>query len=348
MKRKLHIKRWVLKVGLWGLPFLFCSCQAVQREHYKRTNFPIKGLNLVATRTTCPPQAFDSVEKVGANWVSVIPYAFVRPQNGRVLFNVHFQEWGERVEGCAQTVNMAHAKGLKVMVKPHLWVSHQGWAGDLQFDQDSTWQNWQQSYADYILTFARMADSTKAEAFCVGTEIRKLANAHPDYWKDLIHRVKKVYSGKITYAANWDNYQNIQFWSSCNFIGIDAYFPLEASSDSAVNEMVRAWQPYKQDLQVFSQQQNCPVVFTEMGYRSMDESYKGHWGEERVVNNKAQASAYEALFKSLSGEDWWWGGFIWKWYPMKPDARWDRPNTGFTPQGKPALKVLEKWYQAGK
>ena len=50
-------------------------------------------------------------------------------------------------------------------------------------------------------------------------------------WVELIEKVRTVYSGKLTYAANYDNYQDVGFWNHLDFIGINAYFPLRNPTD---------------------------------------------------------------------------------------------------------------------
>ena len=51
------------------------------------------------------------------------------------------------------------------------------------------------------------------------------------YWIELIQKVRAVYQGQLTYAANYDNYQEVDFWEHLDFIGINAYFPLREPSD---------------------------------------------------------------------------------------------------------------------
>jgi hypothetical protein len=45
--------------------------------------------------------------------------------------------------------------------------------------------------------------------------------------------IRKIYTGKLTYAANWDDFDKVPFWKELDYIGIDAYFPL---SDAATTK----------------------------------------------------------------------------------------------------------------
>ena len=70
----------------------------------------------------------------------------------------------------------------------------------------SSWRKWEDSYRSYILHFALLADSMKVQLFCFGTELGNTVNERPNFWSSLIDTIKKVYYGKLTYAANWDDY----------------------------------------------------------------------------------------------------------------------------------------------
>lgn len=58
-------------------------------------------------------------------------------------------------------------------------------------------------YIPYILRMARLAEQMDVELFSVGTELGKTLN-NTRKWKEVIRRVKRVYSGPITYVGNHD------------------------------------------------------------------------------------------------------------------------------------------------
>ena len=47
--------------------------------------------------------------------------------------------------------------------------------------------------------------------FCIGTELQFVVANDPEYWKQSIREIKQVYTGKLTYAENWDQFQNVPF-----------------------------------------------------------------------------------------------------------------------------------------
>ena len=98
---------------------------------------------------------------------------------------------------------------------------------------------------EYIMHYARLAESAKVEAFCIGLELKHAVKERAAFWDGLIAQVRKVYSGKITYAANWDNFHNIPFWIKLDFIGINAYFPLSQENQPTSSELYDAWEEQK-------------------------------------------------------------------------------------------------------
>ena len=127
-------------------------------------------------------------------------------------------------------IQFARDCGFKVFLKPHIWINtptEGKWRNDIFPRNEADWNIWKQSYRDYIIRFARIAEESNAEMFCVGTELSRLSVEKPEYWVELIQEVRTIYSGKITYAANWYNeYEKITFWEDLDYIGIQAYFPL--------------------------------------------------------------------------------------------------------------------------
>ncbi len=125
---------------------------------------------------------------------------------------------------------------------------------------------------------------------------------------------------------------------------MDAYFPLIKDKTPAVHLLGKSWMKYTTELEKLSKQLNRPVLFTEYGYRNVDYNTAEPWKEnEHEQNDIAQANALEAVYRSLADKKWFVGGYLWKWYPEKRRA--DKKPVDFTPQDKPALKIIKQWYQ---
>lgn len=307
----------------------------------------MKGLSLVA-----PPRPFEDdpmtrVNAIGANWVAVIPFGFTRPGQANVHFNSKRQWWGERTDGCEETVRLAHSAGLKVLLKPQVWLPG-SWPGGMDFETAAEWESWEKDYENYILPIAALAEQKGVELFCVGTEFKIAIQKRPTFWIQLIEKIRTQFSGKLTYAANWDEFSLVSFWDKLDYVGVDAYFPLLPDDTPDVDKLVAAWQPTVDSLAQFSKQVDRPIIFTEFGYLNVDGAAYNTWEKESQLrslppNDQAQANAYEALFQAFGQQDWWKGGFVWKWYPKIKTGE-GKQKRDYTPQGKLAETTLKRWY----
>jgi len=95
------------------------------------------------------------------------------------------------------------------------------------------------------------------------------------HWIRLIARVREVYAGKLTYAANFDHYQNVGFWSQLDLMGINSYFSLRDDVDRELDPpetlalFIDRWRAVFEELDRFKASQgvsHLPVLFTEIGY----------------------------------------------------------------------------------
>ncbi len=305
----------------------------------------IHGVSLVNPPRAISAKEMGTVKRINAKWVAVIPYGFSRKGQPTVSFDHNGQWWGERKEGSCKLIQYAKSHNLKVMLKPHVWVMGEGWTGDYTLTTDKEWNKWEKDFSTYILNYAKVADSLNVEMLCIGTEYRIPARERPEFWKSMIKDIREVYSGKITYASNWDNYENISWWDAVDYIGIDAYFPLAEGSHPSITEIEEGWKPIKEKLFAFSQEWKKPILFTEYGFQSANGAAGKHWELDKSadnVNEQLQADAYEATYRSLMDESWFAGGFLWKWHFTSRYDRWR--GTEWTPQNKAAEKVIARWY----
>ncbi len=315
------------------------------RNNKNSSGFAIKGVGLVATVHEIDSNEFISIKNVNANAVAIIPYAFCSTESPSVIYNSPRQWWGETDAGVIGCVQAAKRKNLSVMIKPHLWIRDGVYTGQFALPDEEAWRIWEDSYSNYILHFAKIADSTHVEVFCIGTELGNTISQRPSFWNKLIDSVKQIYHGQITYAANWDDYDKVPFWRKMDFIGVDAYFPLVNDKTPSTQDIIDAWDKYLPGLEKISAENKRPVLFTEYGYRNADGCTAEPWKEDgNSVNNRAQENAYEAFYESFANKNWFAGGFVWKWYGENYSRGMNKVD--FTPQGKPAEDVIKKWYKA--
>ena len=322
-----------------------------QRFGFNSIESPIKGITVVAPPKPFTGKSLRRLTDIHAEWVAFVPYAFSRSGQPNVSFNNERQWWGEKSDGIESSIIAAREEGLKIMLKPQVYIGG-GWVGDMDFDKESDWNAWEKSYEAYIMEFAQIAVKHNVEMFCIGTEYNIAVKKRPNFWKELIKDIKKTYKGQLIYSANWDNYQDVTFWDELDYIGISSYFPLSEAQNPTINLLYKEWKPIKKALKSFAYKQQKKIIFTEYGYLSVDGCAGKTWELEKniktlTINNQAQCNAYDALWSTFGEEDFWGGGFLWKWFPdnMGHEGYFEKD---YTPQEKPAELILKKWFNSNK
>ena len=302
------------------------------------------------------------------NWISQTPFGWQRgydnPQIGtnRRGEKTGYQAWwGERDQGLRITTRLAKDKGIKTILKPHIWLrDDQGkWRGEIEMNTEEDWQEWFRNYEEFILHYAVLAEEEEMEMLCIGTELHKTCTEREENWRQLIAKIREVYSGELTYAANFSGeYEEIGFWDKLDYIGVQAYFSLTENEEASLEELKKGWKNPLTDLENFSRKFDKPVLFTEVGYKSTKDSGKTPWEwpqristeeRENLHSEQHQADLYEALFTEVFDQPFIAGVHLWKWFPTygDDDSRYRKRSfdIDFSPQGKLAETVMSKWFK---
>ncbi|RFP63474.1 hypothetical protein D0N36_19225 [Hymenobacter lapidiphilus] len=262
--------------------------------------------------------------------------------------------WGESDAGILLTAQRAKQRGIRTLLKPHLWLrGPSNWSGDINMTSETDWQIWFSSYSVFILHYARLAETGRLDALCIGTELERTVG-HEAEWRALIRQIRQVYHGPLTYAANWSGeFEQVKFWDALDFIGVQAYFPLSPEASPTKASLLAGWQEPLRRIAAVQKQYNKPVVFTEAGYKTTADAAAKPWEWPQQLDLLApadeatQAACYAALFETFWPRPWFKGLFIWKWYPgLQPDGP-ARRHSDFTPQHKPAERVMSEWFLKG-
>lgn len=328
-------------LGLLVLCLLQFSCASQKFEK-------INGVSFVASREKVGQHHVEEILNINANHAAIMPFGFIREINSpEIIFDTERQWFGETKIGAKQYIEMLHKNGVEVMLKPQIWIWRGEFTGTLKMQSEEDWIALEASYEKFLMSYARLAQETNTELLCIGTELERFVSNRPIFWKNLIAKIREVYKGKLTYAANWDEYPRTTFWEDMDFIGIDAYFPLSEERTPSVEQLKNGWKKHKDKMSALSFEKNKPIIFTEYGYRSMDYTAKKPWLVDRNdenVNLEGQANAKKAIFEEFWNEDWFAGGYVWKWFIHHDKAGGGKDNR-FTPQNKPAQLVIRDFYK---
>ena len=335
--------RFLLLVSL--LSFLTgCS----QQNESKKIPEKLNGLSFVASPNAVEQPHIDPVLQINANTTAVMPFGFIRNlAEPEIIHNTDRQWFGETATGAKQYIEKLHANNLSVMMKPQIWIWRGEFTGFLKMTTEEDWKVLESSYRKFIMTYARLAEELDVAVFCIGTELEQFIVHRPEYWNILISEIKQVYKGKLTYAANWDEYKRVPFWKELDYIGVDAYFPVSENKTPTVEDARQGWQQWKGEMLGVSEAMDRKILFTEYGYRSVDFAGKEPWKSDRnmtTVNLEAQANLTQALFEEVYHEPWFAGGYIWKWF-ISHDKAGGAENNQFTPQNKPVEALIRQHFK---
>lgn len=306
----------------------------------------INGLSFVASNREISSKAIEPVISVNANWVTLMPFAFMKSTSDTtIIYNDKRQWWGERKEGIEKTALSFRKKNIKVMLKPQIWIARGDFTGHIKMNSEKKWLALENNYEKFIIDYAKLAQETQSEMFCIGTELHLFVSNRPAFWSKLIKKIRKVYKGKITYAENWDTYRSVSFLADLDFIGIDAYFPLNSEKTPSIKDITAAWKPLKKEFAALSKKYSKKVLFTEFGYQSKDFTAKEPWnyGNKTAINLRAQENSLAVLLATFWNQDWFEGGFLWKWYDNHEEVG-GTSDTDYTVQNKPSEKIIRTFY----
>ncbi len=308
----------------------------------------IQGITLDARQ---PPEEalLARLDSLGVTHLTVIPYAF-QPEHGipQIRHNPDGGWYSESDTGIRNLARKGTAHGIRLILKPQLWLRGGRWTADIAFDTEDAWQEWERAYARILLHYARLAEDIDAPLLVIGTELATPVRQREAFWRGLIRDLRAVYHGKLTYAANWyQDFEHVPFWDALDYVGVQAYFPLTETSDPSLEALKAGWKPHRMALAKVAKRTGKPILFTEIGYRSV--AYAAaepwRWPSRDEYGHVApdydlQARLYQAFFESCWSEPWLAGAIIWKWHPEGGRPR----DLNFTPQDKPAEAVLRTWF----
>jgi len=298
------------------------------------------------------PEDIDRMAALGTTHLTLIPFGFqAAVDTPAIRMNTDARWHSESDRGIRQIAGEAEERGMGLILKPHVWVGRYDASGqtraDIGFDSENAWTTWEADYRRFMLHYAALAQEVDAHVLVVGTELARAARERPAFWRTLIAEIRARYDGKLTYAGNWhDEYADVPFWDALDYIGVQAYFPLTDSPDPpAVREAVAGWDRHVKELQALAVKEERPVLFTEIGYRSVSYAGERPWAwperdEQVPADEAAQAALYQAFFERFAEVPWFAGAIFWKWHPA---AEGDRP-LAFTPQDKAAEDVLRSGF----
>jgi hypothetical protein len=242
---------------------------------------------------------------MGATWIALTPFGRVRDLDGEGVDPTFEAPFQQNVRDVARAVDMAHARGLRVMLVPHLWVESGKWRALIDPGSDRAWARWSASYEKFVRAWAVVAEAAHVEMLSAGVELRSwVTTAHAPAFAALVRRLRGIYGGLLTYSANWDDVDTTAILGDVDVIGINGFYPLADQPGAPAEELARGAIRVRERVRALAEAWHKPVLFTETGYttRSDPAVRPWEWPDEMAgvkVDEAAQAAAYRALLAPL-------------------------------------------------
>ncbi|HYO16986.1 MAG TPA: hypothetical protein VE685_27645, partial [Thermoanaerobaculia bacterium] len=282
------------------------------------------------------------LESLGTNAVSLMPFASQPGPDRPELRFLNDSPGSETDIGLIHATRLSRARGLHVLYKPHIWVRHGSWSGDIEMKTEEDWARWWHVYRRYVLHHAMLARWAGADSFCVGVELSKTIPREKD-WRDLIDAVRTFFPGPLTYAANWyGDLEHVAFWDDLDFIGVDAYFPLSSSPQASRAELEKGARQIVDRFAATSRRWGKPILLTEVGFAAHRGAWVSPHEEGGEYSEEDQALAYEVLFDALGRRPWLAGTFVWKAFSSAGTDSGQRADFQF--MGRKAEGVVGRYY----
>lgn len=280
--------------------------------------------------------------ELGVSHVSLTPFAYTRS-----LDSTELAFGGDRSltdDHLRASARQARALGLQVCLKPHLW-SNSFWGGgkgngDLN---PADWGAWFQSYRRFATHYAKLAEEVGAALYVVGLEYLSATEANPGAWADIAQACRAVYSGQLSYAANWwREAEAFSDWAAFDAVGVNAWHPISAAADPSEAELVAGWEEVMGGLAAIAARAGKPLLLTEVGLRAVQGAAARPWdqGVDGAADAALQARAYRAILRVAEAQPTVQGLYFWKWFTSDQG----RERDPYAPMGLAAEDVLRVWW----
>jgi hypothetical protein len=290
-------------------------------------------------------ELLDELVRLGTTWISITPFGRLWSLSSTAIQLDFEAPYAQNREQVARMVAQAHARGLKVLLIPHLWVETGGWRGEIDPGSAAGWEAYQSSYREFVLGWAELAAQAGADAFSIGVECKSWSGRFDTTWRALIQAVRARFDGLLTYSANWDEAEGVVFWDALDLIGINAFYPLAQRPGASYAQYLAGAQRARDGLSQLAGALAMPVLFVEVGYTTRRDAAVEPWlwpddMRDVVVDEQEQARALAAVFETFLPEPWFAGLFVWRYYAYLDDVSQEE-IWGFSPHAKAAEQVLQ-------
>jgi hypothetical protein len=237
------------------------------------------------------------VKALGANAIS-ISFPFVTNRRGSY---VSAYSRTPSLADLSVLIKAAENAGLTVTVRPAI---DEKTLGETRVNwKPKNLLAWFAAYQRFLLPYASLAQRDHVAAFCVGTELSKIATV-PE-WNKLDAALHTVYDGDLVYSNNW-NVPARSFATGDVAEMVDAYPPFPLRDSATVTALTTAWEHWAKSLP-------RGTVLSEVGIPAQSGAYKHPyaWGSHsapvkpQIQTRWFTAACHAVMADKLHGIYFW-------------------------------------------
>ncbi|MEL7119542.1 MAG: hypothetical protein AAFO07_08880 [Bacteroidota bacterium] len=337
-------KKWLKSLDEAAVPTT--AKRMIELPYLKGFNFAHEGYSIYnGYGSKLATQSLSRMKKINSNAAAIVPYSYMGNPHKPSFIPIADNAGSENDEACIYAHLEAKAMGMYTLMKPQIWFGRGSWPGDVKMNSEEDWKLFFNYYYRWMRHYAILSEMYQLDGLSVGVEFAKATVERPEDWKEIISKLRGLFSGHITYCANWGpEFENLVFWEELDYIGLNCYYPLSKSEQASKEEMAANFKKTIDMVEGIVHKYQRPLVFTEIGFRSVDRTWVNPHEEanNRDFNADTQQVCYEIVFEEIKDREWCNGILWWKWPSYLSGRR--RENTGFTPFNKTAEQTVEKWF----
>ncbi|MDF1519968.1 MAG: hypothetical protein RQ728_04070 [Brevefilum sp.] len=307
--------------------------------------------------------AIEEISQMNANTVILTPQWFqngaedlLHPEIGKTPFYFELYNY----------INTIKENGFAVGIYPQMEILTA--VDGLTFSgQNKSWrQSWFDSYRQFVLNYAKLAEITNAEYLLIGDKIlleslpdqnSYSADQVKDQWLNLISDIRSEYDGKLVWAANAGTEMDPlpEFIDSFDEIYVSMDSPLSDGTSASFDQIAYGFTRTLDNFLYEVYRSTLKPVTLAFAYPSIDGAVQGCqllnndcnndglFVEEEVSDQTLdlfeQAEIYNAIFPTAASREWITGisirGYI-------PGGTSDDLTSSIS--GKPAKDVIQHWF----
>lgn len=270
-----------------------------------------------------------------AGWVSLAPVGYLPEARApQILSSAAGAPDEETDEAVCEAAARARALGLRVWLAPELRT--RGWIGDLAFATDD-WPRFFEQWRAFVLHWALLAERERVDGLVLGRELASVTAKHPERVRALIAEVRAVYTGTLTYAAQWDEAQRVPFWDALDLVGVTFGAPLAAQPEAGEGALRAGAAKAVGALGALARRTGRPVLVCALGYPAAPTAAVRPWDPGRgAPDAEAQRACLAAAVDALDAPDWLAGASFGPWPASAADG------DAFSPRGRVAETVVKQ------